>query len=199
MQRRQWLFIAAMILLVGLVMVRERAQPPSHQPSYERETNQEAQSNQPKGEARETFWQLTTSNPDTFFAFCVAAFTLVLALSTAGLWVATSRIGKRQSIDMTGLINATTRTAEAAALQVEALRPLHAVSEAQERVMQEQAETMTAELASTQLAATAARESAETATRALMLSQRAWLRVRIVAHRYPSLAFGANGVNWAVP
>jgi uncharacterized protein YecT (DUF1311 family) len=115
------------------------------------------------------------------------------------LWVATSRIGKRQSIDMTGLINATTRTAEAAALQVEALRPLHAVSEAQERVMQEQAETMTAELASTQLAATAARESAETATRALMLSQRAWLRVRIVAHRYPSLAFGANGVNWAVP
>ena len=145
MLRRQWLFIAAMILLIATIMGAElsrRTQPPQSQPDHYGQTKQEPQASHPEGQRGETFWQRTRSNPDTFFAFWVAAFTTILALSTVGLWVATLLIGRRQASDMAGLITATKSNATAAASQAEAMQQLHAVSEAQERAMSRQAAAM---------------------------------------------------------
>ena len=135
MHRRQWLFVAAMSLLVGFIMCVERSWPSLGQANYSGEPHAEPSARDRNAQRSETFWERTTNNPDTFFSACVAAFTCILAVSTAGLWVATLLIGQRQSLDMAGLITAT-------AAQVEAMNTLRSVVELQAQEWQQQAAVM---------------------------------------------------------
>lgn len=93
----------------------------------------------PQNKGNRTF-EWASEHPDTFFAGVVAVFTAVLAISTTLLWWETVKTGRRQREDMVGLITATNANAAAAASQVEAMRQLHAATEAQERVLRESVE-----------------------------------------------------------
>lgn len=61
----------------------------------------------------ESLWERTTKDPTAFFTFWVAAFTFVLATSTIGLWIETSRAGRRQSSDNAASVAETRRIGEA--------------------------------------------------------------------------------------
>jgi hypothetical protein len=72
----------------------------------------------------------------------LAAFTLALFAATFGLL----RFAKRQAGDMQSLLRAARDNTTAAASQAEAMKQLHAVSEAQERVMQRHADAALAQV-----------------------------------------------------
>ena len=104
---RQLLFVIGMFLLVAGIMVGQQLSPGPHHPSrqdyYQRQAQQEYQAGSQKSEPSETLWQRTIRDPNAFFAFWVAAFTAILALSTAGLWIVTARsaaIAERALLDV---------------------------------------------------------------------------------------------------
>jgi hypothetical protein len=92
-------------------------------------------------------------------AVALAVFTLYLWRATHGL----RRYAGIQAADMQDLLDTARDNATAAASQAEAMRQLHAASEAQERVMREQAESMAASLDLTKRVAEAAQASARAA------------------------------------
>jgi hypothetical protein len=92
-------------------------------------------------------------------AVALAVFTLYLWRATHGL----RRYAGIQAADVQDLLDTARANATAAASQAEAMKQLHAASEAQERVMREQAATMAASLDLTRQAADAAQASANAA------------------------------------
>jgi len=105
-------------------------------------------------------------------------FTGFVAVFTGTLWGATKRLAhfaQTQAGDMQDLLRAARDNTTAAASQAEAMKQLHAVSEAQERVMREQAETMAASLALTQKSAEAATKAADIAEKTLISTDRPWV------------------------
>jgi hypothetical protein len=115
--------------------------------------------------------------------------TIFIAAFTGTLWAATRRLAhfaETQAGDMQSLLRAARDNTSAAASQAQSMRQLHAVSEAQERVMREQAETMAATLdltkRSTEIAETSANASLRSATvaeRSLILADRPWIGISI--------------------
>jgi len=86
---------------------------------------------------------------DAHHDLVIALGTAAIASFTGTLWWATiglRELAKVQGDDVQQLLIAARANATAAASQAEAMRQLHAASEAQERVMREQAETMAASL-----------------------------------------------------
>lgn len=170
--------MALLVAVLSGVELSERPQSPLSQ-APNRRLEQGARTSSPRGQRGQSFWEHTTSNPDTFFAFWVAAFTTVLALSTVGLWVAS----KRQSSDMQQLLHAAQDNAAAAASQAAAMTGLRTAAEAQERTMQQQAKAMTA-------VAEAAQKSADIARRALTELERPLLVVEVPE---PGITVDASG------
>jgi hypothetical protein len=108
-------------------------------------------------------------------AVALALFTLYLWRATHGL----RRYAGIQAGDMQDLLDAAQANAAAAASQAEAMRQLHAASEAQERVMREQAQTMTENLALTKAAVEAAKRNADISERALVELEAPFLYVKV--------------------
>jgi hypothetical protein len=122
MPRRQWLFIAAIVLLVALItggQFRERARRTPKAPNANQPTYQSAENTAPKQKSNGiASW--TTEHLDTFFAGVVAFFTAVLAISIIGLWTATLLIGRRQSEDTAANLALTKKVVEAATKSADA-------------------------------------------------------------------------------
>jgi hypothetical protein len=104
MRRSQWIFIAAMTVIVAAIMVGERlSKPTAICPYNQGQSKQENQTESQEGSNDDSFWYHPLQHPDTSFSFWVAVFTAVLAVSTIGLWIATGRsasIARRAHIDL---------------------------------------------------------------------------------------------------
>lgn len=112
MPRRQWFFIAAMAMLVVLIMAWEWTQRVPNGPAGDNRAYQATKTGAPQNKS-DGIVAWAVAHPDTFFAGVVAVFTVVLAVSTAGLWTATLIVGARQREDMQRLASATRRSANA--------------------------------------------------------------------------------------
>jgi hypothetical protein len=94
---RQWVFIGVMAVLIAVIAssgVLNRTQPQTPSDHHHRQARYEIQSGRP--DDNQTFWHRTWSDPNVFFAACVAMFTAVLAVATIFLWITTIRMGRRQ-------------------------------------------------------------------------------------------------------
>jgi len=183
---QRWLAVLAVWLaVIGVIFALELAstQAPPRHAEHRGQAHAEDRVSKAESQNGETFWQRTVSDPNAFFALCVAIFTAVLALSSAGLWVATLRISARQLADMQRLLDAANANAAGAHAQADAVRQLRNAAEAQARALQSQSRAMVA-------LAEAAAQSADTADRALTELERPFLVVDVPE---PGVRVDVNG------
>jgi hypothetical protein len=89
---RLMLLALAACLLIGFGFAVWFASQQIHAPKNEYHSTQgqnKSNSTANKGESHKSIWERTWEDPTAFFTFWIAIFTLVLAASTIGLWIAT--------------------------------------------------------------------------------------------------------------
>jgi len=90
--RRRWLAVLTIAAsLIAVLLWADWPRPPIHT-QQNQQTHTAYNAKQDAAYQEKTFWEHTTGDPNAFFAFWVAIFTGVLAMSTIGLGIATYKL-----------------------------------------------------------------------------------------------------------